>query len=197
MPTQEHRLQMLSMSNTLVGSVNNIKEPATKSKGYWDGDTLSNLGFTNIQVGGTSHDENHKNQDQGVSFVTKVWKVLGVHDTNPFKAKKKVKTNLKLHDVEDAPIIKAEEKAVFVKNYTKNLHLVVALASANSKSVKAIPDKSEDNRYTLDRRELYLNSCATYHSFFTKEFLWSINNGDTTLTGSCNAGTTVTNTGWW
>ena len=63
---------MLGMSNTLVGNVSDIKEPATKSKGCWDGDTLSHLGFINIQVGGTDRAVDHENQGQGVSFVTKV-----------------------------------------------------------------------------------------------------------------------------
>ena len=75
MPIREHRLQMLGIPNTLVGNVNNTEEPAAKSKGCWDDDTLSCLGFSNIQVGGTDRDANHENQDQGVSFVTKVWKV--------------------------------------------------------------------------------------------------------------------------
>ena len=80
---------MLGMSNTLVGNVNNIEEPAAKSKGWWDGDTLSNLVFINTQVGGTDRDVNHENQDQGVLFVTRVLKVQGVHVTNPLNAKRK------------------------------------------------------------------------------------------------------------
>ena len=48
LPTREHLLRMLGMSNTLVGNVNNVKGPTTKSKGCWDGDTLSYLGFSNI-----------------------------------------------------------------------------------------------------------------------------------------------------
>ena len=152
---------MLGISNTLVGNGNNIEEPATKSKGCWDDNILSNLGFTNIQVGATSHDKNHRNQDQGVLCVTKICKVQGVHGTNPRKAKIKVKTNLKLYDVADAPTIKAEEKPVFVKNCMKNLLLTVVLVRANNKSAQATPNKPEDNRYTLDRWKLYLDSCAT------------------------------------
>ena len=82
----------------------------------------------------------------------------------------------------------------------KNLNLVVALANANGSSAKAVPKKSKDNRYTVDRWKLYLGSCATYHSFFVKEFLKNIKvkDGDTTLPGSCNASTTVANAGvWW
>ena len=75
----------------------------------------------------------------------------GVHGINPLKAKRKVRTNLKTCDVADASTVKVEEKYVSVKNRMKNLTSAMALASANSKSVKATPNKSEDNRYTLDR----------------------------------------------
>ena len=34
---------MLSMSNILVGNVNNTTKPANKAEGCWDGDTLVNL----------------------------------------------------------------------------------------------------------------------------------------------------------
>ena len=78
------------------------------------------------------------------------------------------------------------------------MNLAVALPNAGSRSGKTTIKKSEDDRYTLDRRKMYLNSCTTCHSFFAKEFPRSIKEGDTTLTGSCNAGTTITNTkGWW
>ena len=93
--------------------------------------------------GGTSRDENHENQDQGVSVVTKVWKVQRVHGTDQIKAKRKFKTNLKSCDGADAPIIKAEDKPAFAKNCTKNLNLAVALASANNKSAKVTPKKPE------------------------------------------------------
>ena len=60
LPTREHLLRMLGMSNILVDNVSEIEEPATKSKGCWDGDTLSCLGFGNIQVGGTDRDVDHE-----------------------------------------------------------------------------------------------------------------------------------------
>ena len=130
--------------------------------------------------------------------MTKVWKVQGAGGTNPLKAKRKVKTNLKTCGVADAQIAKAEKKPEFVKNCMKKLNLAMALAKTNSKSMKTTPNKPEDNRYTLDRWELYLNCCATYHAFFAKEFLQNVKNGDTTLTYSCNTGITITNTrGWW
>ena len=139
MPNQEHLLQIFDMLNNSVDNVSDIKEQATKSKGCWDDDTLFNLSFTNIRVASTDYDANHKNQDQGVYFVTKVWKVQGVSGTNQLKTKRKIKNNLRTSDVANAPIIKAEEKPVLVKNCMKNLNLALALASATSKSVKITP----------------------------------------------------------
>ena len=66
---------MLGMSNTLIGNVNNTEEPTTKASGCWDGDTLANLGFTNLQTGGTGHDAGHGVTNQGVSFAEAKWKV--------------------------------------------------------------------------------------------------------------------------
>ena len=91
--------------------------------------------------------------------------------TNPLKIKRKAKTNLKECDVSDAKGGKAEEKPAFLKNCMKNLNSAVALTSATSKSAKTTIEKPEDNRYTLDRWKLYLDSCATYHSLLAKEFL--------------------------
>ena len=95
MPTKEHLLQMLGMANTLVGNVNNTDEPPTKAGGCWDGDTLANLGFTNIQLGGTGHDADHDGQNQGVSFAEAKWKVQGVCGTNPLEVRKKTNTTSK------------------------------------------------------------------------------------------------------
>ena len=49
--TWDHLFQMLGMSNTLIRHVNEPEEPAAKAGGYWNGETLANLGFANIQVG--------------------------------------------------------------------------------------------------------------------------------------------------
>ena len=68
------------------------------------------------------------------------------------------------------------------------------MANASGKSVKTAINKSKDNRYIVDRWKLYLDSCATYHSFFVEKFLTNVQDGNTTLTGSCNASTAVTNT---
>ena len=70
---------------------------------------------------------------------------------------------------------------------------MATLTNASNRSAKTANKKFKDNRYTLDRWKLYLDSCATYHSFLAKELCTNIKDGDTILTGSCNAGTTVTN----
>ena len=76
--------------------------------------------------------------------------------------------------------------------------IAVAMANASGRSAKSATKKSKDNMYTLDWWKIYLDSYTTYHSFFAKEFHTDIQDSDTTLTGSCNAGITVTNTMvWW
>ena len=52
-------------------------------------------------------------------------------------------------------------------------------------------------RVTLDPWKLYLESCATYQTFFVKEFLDRVHNGKSTMSGSCNAGTTSINIQGW
>ena len=99
-PPREHLLQMLGMQNAIVGQMNKSEEPTTTaSRGCWDGDTLGDLGFTNLQVGGTGCDAGHGSKDQGVTLAEAGWKVQGVHGTNPFKAKGRTKTTIKFDDV--------------------------------------------------------------------------------------------------
>ena len=43
---------------------------------------------------------------------------------------------------------------------------------------------------TLEWWKCYLDSCASYHTFFVKEFLKNTQEGGGTMTGNCNAGTT-------
>ena len=50
---------------------------------------------------------------------------------------------------------------------------------------------------TLDPWKLYLDSCATYQTFFVKEFLDMVHKGKSTMSGSCNVGTTSTNIQGW
>ena len=52
-------------------------------------------------------------------------------------------------------------------------------------------------RVTLDPWKIYLNSYATYHTFFVKELLARVQKVKDTMTGSCNSGTTSTNTQGW
>ena len=198
-PPREYLLQMLGMQNAIVGQTNKSEEPTTTaSGGCWDGDTLGDLGFTNLQVGGTGRDAGHGSKDQGVTLAEAGWKVQGVRGTNPLKVKSRIKTAIKSDDVAKPVTTKVTEKPAFVKRCMANLNSAVVLANASDRSAKVTVAKPEEARYTLDRRKLYLDSCITYHYFFTKEFLRNIKNGNMTLTGGCNAGTTVTNArGWW
>ena len=48
------------------------------------------------------------------------------------------------------------------------------------------------SKRTLCWWKCYLDSCASYHTFFLEEFLVDIKDSDATMTGRYNAGTTVT-----
>ena len=58
--------------------------------------------------------------------------------------------------------------------------------SVNRKHVRY--PKVKNGRYTLDWWKCYLDSCASYHTFFVKEFLRDAHEGSSTMNGSCNAG---------
>ena len=90
---------------------------------------------------------------------------------NPLKAKGRTKTAIKSDDVTKPVTTKVTEKPAFVRRCMTNLNSAVALANASDRSVKVTVAKPEELRYTLDRWKLYLDSCATYNSFFAKEFL--------------------------
>ena len=118
--------------------------------------------------------------------------------TNPLKVKKKIKTTSKSSNAYYLNTVKVNKKPAFAKSCMQNINAAVALASANSRSANTAIKKFKYDRYTLDIWKLYLNSCTTYHSFFAKECLTNIKDGDTTSTDSCNVGSTVTNiSGWW
>ena len=55
----------------------------------------------------------------------------------------------------------------------------------------ALINRKSDKR-TLHWWKLYLDSCASYHTFFSEEFLTDAEESDATMTGRCNSGTTVT-----
>jgi len=48
--------------------------------------------------------------------------------------------------------------------------------------------KIKNGRYALDWWKCYLDSCASYHTFFVREFLRGIHEDSSTMSGSCNAG---------
>ena len=52
-------------------------------------------------------------------------------------------------------------------------------------------------RFTLTWWKCYLDSCASCHSFVMEEFQRDIREGNSTMEGSCNAGTVSTNTKGW
>ena len=52
-------------------------------------------------------------------------------------------------------------------------------------------------RFMLDWWKVYLDSCATYHTFFVKEFLQGIYTSKTVMNSSCNAGSVSTRKKGW
>ena len=48
--------------------------------------------------------------------------------------------------------------------------------------------KVRNRRHTLDWWKCYLDSCASYHTFFVREFLKNIKEDGSTMDGNCNAG---------
>ena len=64
-------------------------------------------------------------------------------------------------------------------------------------SEKPVLAELHTDRFTLEKWKCYLDRCATYHTFFFREFLDRFSSGKTAMNGSYNAGTVTTNTMGW
>ena len=64
-------------------------------------------------------------------------------------------------------------------------------------SEKPVLSELHTERFTLDNWKCYLDSCATYHTFFVREFLYRVYSVKKAMNGRCNAGTMTTNTRGW
>ena len=62
---------------------------------------------------------------------------------------------------------------------------------------KPILAKLSTDRFTLDEWKCYLDICATYHTFFVREFLDRVHSGKISMNSICNARTVITNTKGW
>ena len=104
-------------------------------------------------------------------------------------------------------------------NPVNNQHLRVKNNNATTKTRKAAPDpmgtgakntvpldmggekpvlgELHIDGLTLEDWKCYLDSCATYHNFFVREFLDRVYSGKTAMNGSGNAGTVTNNTRGW
>jgi hypothetical protein len=71
----------------------------------------------------------------------------------------------------------------------------LGIVSVNKKRVRY--RKIKHGWYTLDWWTCYLDSCASYHTFFVKEFLRDVCKGSSTMNGSCNAGTVLLKQKGW
>ena len=144
----------------------------------FDGDKVSDLGFLQFEK-----DVSPTNQYQGVVLADAgEWLIQGRRGSNPTKIQRPgtvspaKKTTPSVSDTED---------------------IVVRIQKCTQKKVTALTETTMTElryRVTLDPWKLYLDRCATYHTFFVKEFLARVQKGKATITGSCNAGTTSTNT---
>jgi hypothetical protein len=63
------------------------------------------------------------------------------------------------------------------------------VVSVNNKEAKSGFEKR--SRHTLDWWKCYLDSCASYHTFFIRKFLKNIGEDESTMSGNCNAGTVL------
>ena len=64
------------------------------------------------------------------------------------------------------------------------------------KATRPICD-TKGGRYTLDWWKCYLDSCASYHTFFVRGFLKNMGEDSSTMTGNCNAGTVLLKEKGW
>ena len=49
----------------------------------------------------------------------------------------------------------------------------------------------------VDRWKCYLDSCASYHTFFEKEYLRTVGETNSTMHGNCNTGTVIPKKKGW
>lgn len=71
----------------------------------------------------------------------------------------------------------------------------VGTVSVNKES-KGYP-KIKYGRYTLDWWKCYLESCASYYTFFVRKFLCHVQDSSSTMNGRCNAGTVLLRQKGW
>ena len=188
----------------------------------WDGDDLVDLGVGFLEVGGTTEDP--PLQDQGVALVVKEnWQVQGLKDSNPLKKIKKIKmpsqqlSKKEGHHLQEKPawVVESCLKSKKWANTTtfkevkineclqepsrtdvQSVKPSVRQAKVKKRTRKSYP-QVKNGRYMLDWWKCYLDSCASYNTFFVKEFLRDITEGLLTMSGSCNAGTVLLQKKGW
>ena len=57
--------------------------------------------------------------------------------------------------------------------------------------------KMRSRRHTLDWRKCYLDSCASYDTFFVRKFLKNIEEDGFTMDGNCNVGSVLLKEKGW
>ena len=67
----------------------------------------------------------------------------------------------------------------------------------DDKSIEGVGFLQANGRAKLDEDKIYLDTCSSYNQMFTRKHLSNVSDSEYSLTGSCNAGTTVSKKKGW
>ena len=160
---------------------NNVNHRIRGQCHSFDGDKVSGLGFLQVEK-----DLAPTNQDQGVVLANAgEWIIQGRRGSSPTKIQR------------PGTVSPANNTATSVGD-AEAMPVRIQKCAQRTGTALAETTKTESQyQVILDPWKLYLNSCATYHTFFVKELLARVQKGKAKITGSCNEGTTSTNTQGW
>ena len=139
---------------------------------------MSEFGIGCLHIDGASLPNTTRHDQDAIFANAGQWIVQGGGDTNPVNNQ-----HLRVKNSEAVP----DPTSADAKN-------TVPLDMGSEKPVLA---KLHTDIFTLDDWKCYLDICATYHTFFVREFLDIVSSGKTAINGICNAGTVTTNTRGW
>ena len=95
------------------------------------------------------------------------------------------------------------EGCVLAQNLTPEGESTKRPIKINIGGIKAQPKrwkmmaKMRSRRHALDWWKCYLDSCASYHTFFVREFLKNVEEDGSTINGNCNAGSVLLKEKGW
>ena len=215
LPTYRELLELTGHISANVGRAAGANNKKCTDEDSWDGDDLADLGVGFLEIDGATSEP--ALQDQGVALAIKEdWQIQGRKGSNPLRRSPKSKTPSQLpnkrvghHPQEKLTWVSKstgtatakEEKIQECLREHSRTNVRSAKPSIKTAKVKKQGSKgypqAKNTRYTLDWWKCYLDSCASYHTFFVKEFLRDISEGSSTMSGSCNAGTVLLQKKGW